>query len=110
MGTERNKMMDELLIAPESKKEKAVREHEEYLKSREWKEILKKSETAINKNYTVIYRDGDGDLKEAWHYISDDNIEFVKEKYKKLKKPIYNFVLKELPYGEYLKTIKGSSK
>src|SRR6476646_2565490 len=110
MGTERNKMMDELLIMPESKKEKTIREHEEYLKSKEWKEILKKSETAINKNYTIIYRDTDGDLKEAWHYLSEDNIEYLKGKYKNLKKYVVRFVLKELPYGEYLKTITGNSK
>jgi len=86
------------------------KEYEEYLNSPEWKEILRKAETAVNRDYTIIYRDTDGELKEAWHYLSDDNIDYVTETYKKLKKPIYHFVEKDLPYGEYLKKVKGSSK
>ena len=103
-------LMDAPVINKQQKEIEKQKEYEAYLKSPEWKEILKKAETAINRNYTIIYRDTDEELKEAWHYISDDNIEYVKANYKKQKKTIYHFVLKELPYGEYLKSIKGSSK
>lgn len=102
--------MNNFMDTPVLDKTQILKDHENYLNSAEWKKILKEAETAINKNYTIIYRDGDGDLKEAWHYLSEDNIEFLKGKYKNLKKEIIRFVLKELPYGEYLKTIKGSSK
>lgn len=110
MTTELNDLMDAPVINKLQKEIEKQKEYETYLKSPEWKEILKKAETAVNRNYTIIYRDTDQELKEAWHYLSDDNIDYVKETYKKLKRPIYHFVLKELPYGEYLKSIKGSSK
>jgi len=103
-------MMNELMDMPVLDKSKILKEHEDYLNSPEWKEILRKAEKAVNRNYTIIYRDTDEELKEAWHRISDDNIEYVKARYKKEKKPIYHFVLKELPYGEYLKAVKGRSK
>lgn len=102
--------MNNFMDTPVLTKAEIAKDYEDYLNSSEWKEILKKAETAINQNYTIIYRDGDGDLKEAWHYLSDMNIEYVKEKYKKEKKQIYHFVLKKLPFGEYLKTITGNSK
>jgi hypothetical protein len=60
--------------------------------------------------YTVIYRDVDRELREAWHTVTDSNIEYVKNKYKKQQKEILYFVPKELPFGQFLKTIKRSSK
>jgi hypothetical protein len=85
-------------------------ENDIYLESAEWKELLKKAETAENKCYTIIYRDTDGDLKEAWHWLSDLNIEDVKAKYRKQKKEIYRFVPKTMEYGALLASIKGGSK
>ena len=110
MTNDMNELMDAPVISKRQKELEKQKEYEEYLNSSEWKEILRKAETAVCRNYTIIYRDTDEELKEAWHYLSDDNIDYVKATYKKLKKTIYHFVLKELPFGEYLKKIKGSSK
>src|SRR6478672_7760742 len=110
MTNDMNELMDAPVISKRQKELEKQKEYEEYLNSSEWKEILRKAEKAVNRNYTIIYRDTDEELKEAWHRISDDNIEYVKARYKKEKKPIYHFVLKELPYGEYLKAVKGRSK
>lgn len=110
MTNKLNDLMDAPAINKKQKELDKQKEYEAYLKSPEWKEILRKSEKAINHNYTVIYRDVDGELKEAWHYVSDENIDYVKASYKNHKKQIYHFVLKELPFGEYLKNVRGSSK
>ena len=64
----------------------------------------------INTCYTVIYRGLDGTLSEAWHNLDQDGIEWCKNNYKKANKIIVEFIEKKLPFGEYLKTISGSSK
>lgn len=83
------------------------KEYEEYLQSKEWKDLIEKGRNAVNESYTVIYRESNGELKEAWHYLSEDNIAHIKEKYKKKKLEIVRFVKKELPFGDYLKSISG---
>lgn len=89
---------------------KKKKENEAYLKSPEWKERLERAKNAENDSYTIIYRDADDQLKEAWHWLSEYNIEDVKEDYKKLGRDIVRFVKKEKPFGEYLASIKGASK
>ncbi len=84
--------------------------NEAYLNSPEWKELLEKARTAENKNYTVIYRDTNDELKEAWHLLNDTNIELVKKKYAEQKKEILYFIPKEKPFGAFLASIYGSSK
>lgn len=81
------------------------RKNEEYMKSAEYKKFAEDSRNAKNESYTVIYRDTDGTLRESWHCIAEMNIDYVKGKYAKEKKEIIRFVIKELPFGEYLKTI-----
>jgi hypothetical protein len=85
-------------------------ENEIYLESAEWKELLEKAAIAVNQSFTIIYRDTDGELKEAWHWLSDLNLEHVKQKYKKANKEIIRFGPKEYEYGVYLSMIKGGSK
>ncbi len=85
-------------------------DNEKYCKSQEWKDQLKQAEKAVQKSYTIIYRDLSGELQETWVQMSDDNIEYVKAKYKKAKKDIYYFGPKTLPFGEKLKSLKGNSK
>ena len=85
-------------------------ENEIYLESTEWKELLKKAEKAVNQSYTIIYRDTDGELKEAWHWLSDMNMADIKEKYKKQKKDIVRFVPKTMEFGALLASIRGGSK
>ena len=85
-------------------------ENEIYLESAEWKELLEKARNAKPESYTVIYREPNGELSEAWHWLSDMNIEYVKEKYAKQKREILYFEPKTMEYGERLASIKGSSK
>jgi hypothetical protein len=80
--------------------------NEAYLKSPEWKELLERARIAESKSYTVIYREH-GELKEAWHWLCDDGVKYVKEKYKRANKEIVYFVVKEQEFGEYLKFVKG---
>ena len=86
------------------------KKNKEYLESAEWKNLLEQARTQPLYSYTIIYRDTDDSLKEAWHHLADMNIEGVKQAYKEQKKDIIRFVPKELPFGAYLKTITGSSK
>lgn len=86
------------------------RKNEEYMKSPEWLEFVKKNKKVTLNNYTVIYRDTNGELSEDWHFIAEFNIDFVKEKYTKSNKEVLYFVLKELPFGDFLKKITESSK
>ena len=86
------------------------KKNEAYLISPEWKEFAEKARSAENKSYTVIYRESNGDLNEAWHHLNDANIKLVKEKYKQEKKDILYFVPKEKPFGAFLASIHGSSK
>ena len=102
----KNKMMDIIVDKAVDKK----RENEAYLNSPEWKNLLKQAKTAENKSYTVIYREPNGDLNEAWHFLNDLNIELVKEKYAHEKKEILYFAQKEKPFGDYLNSIYGGSK
>jgi hypothetical protein len=88
---------------------KMKKENDEYLKSVQWAELLVEAEEAVNDSFTVIYRDKDNELKEAWHWLSDMNIEYIKEKYKKQGKDIIRFVKKEKVFGQYLKLIHGGS-
>lgn len=83
--------------------------NEAYLNSAEWKALLERARIAESKSYTVIYREHE-ELKEAWHWLSEDDIDYIKEKYKQAKKEIVYFKIKELPFGDYLLSIKGSSK
>jgi hypothetical protein len=85
-------------------------ENEKYLKSDEWKSELKRSVHADNFNYTTIYRDKDGEIKEGWHFIAKYDIDWIKEKYKHQGKELLYFDLQTLAYGERLKTFVGSSK
>jgi hypothetical protein len=73
---------------------KAETEHEKYVKSAEWKMLLEKEKKAKFTSYTVTYCDVNGELKEAWHVLTDNNIEYVKAKYKKANKEIISFVPK----------------
>jgi hypothetical protein len=82
-------------------------ENEIYLESAEWQELLEKASKAVNRSYTIIYREPNGELSEAWHWLSDMNMDHIKEKYAKQKKEIVRFVPKELGFGEYLKSISG---
>jgi hypothetical protein len=75
--------------------------------SPEWKQALKKAEQAKNQSYNIIYRDTDQGLKEAWHFLSDLNIAYIRNKYKHEKKDILYFELKTKDYGERLKAISG---
>jgi hypothetical protein len=100
--------MFDLIERPSKTKEQL--ENEAYLNSPEWKELLEQGSKAVNYDYTFIYRDTDGSLREDWHFMSDINMDYVKGKYAKQKKEIIKIVLKELPFGEYLKSIYGSSK
>lgn len=73
-------------------------EHEEkikFLESPEWKELVEKAKRTQLRSYTVCYRDTDGAVKKAWHHIAENNIDYIKEKYKKQGKDIMYFVLKE---------------
>jgi hypothetical protein len=85
-------------------------ENENYLESTEWHELLERASKAVNQSYTIIYREPNGDLGEAWHWLSDMNMEYVKEKYTKQKKEILYFELKTMKFGDRLASIKGSSK
>lgn len=82
-------------------------ENEIYLESQEWKDLLEKASKAVSKSYTIIYRDTNGDLNEAWHFLSDLNIEYVKEKYAKQKKEIIIFEPMTMDYGKRLASIHG---
>jgi hypothetical protein len=88
---------------------KLRKENDEYLKSVEWAELLVEAEEAVNDSFTVIYRDKDDELKEAWHWLSEMNIEHIKAKYKKQGKDIIRLVKKEMAFGQYLKSIHGGS-
>jgi hypothetical protein len=85
-------------------------ENEIYLESAEWKELLEKAGKAVNQSWTIIYRDTDGELKEAWHWLSDLNMQDIKAKYAKQKKEIFRFVPMTMGFGELLASIKGGSK
>jgi hypothetical protein len=85
-------------------------ENEIYLESAEWKELIEKAGKSVNQSWTIIYRDTDGELKEAWHWLSDLNMKSIKEKYFKQKKEIFMFVPKTMEYGGLLASIKGGSK
>jgi L-rhamnose mutarotase len=85
-------------------------ENEIYLESAEWKELLEKASKAVNQNYTVIYREPNGDLSEAWHWLSNMNMEYIKEKYAKQKREILIFEPKTMEYGKRLASIHGDSK
>ena len=85
-------------------------EKKEFLDSPEWKTWNAAVERNRLKCYTVIYRDMDGELREAWHTIAESSIEYVKDKYKNQKRDIVHFVPKELPFGQYLKIVKRKSK
>jgi hypothetical protein len=84
-------------------------ENQMYCESAEWLNLLEQARNSVMKDYTIIYRETDGTLAENWHFTTEMNFEYLKEKYKKQKKEIVMFVPKLLPYGEYLKTITGSS-
>jgi hypothetical protein len=86
---------------------KPKKENEIYLESTEWKELLEKASKAVNQSYTVIYRDTNGELSEAWHWLSDMNIEYIKEKYAKQKKEIIIFEPMTMDYGKRLTSIHG---
>lgn len=75
-----------------------------------WTHFLADAENHENKEYTIIYREQSGELKEAWHWLSQENFEYIHNKYIFDKKEIIRFVEKVLPFGEYLKSIKGDSK
>ena len=85
-------------------------ENENYLESAEWHELLERAGKAINHCYTIIFREPNGELGEAWHWLSDMNMEYVKEKYAKQKKEILYFELRTMKFGDRLASIKGSSK
>lgn len=85
-------------------------ENEIYMESPEWLEYVETLRKQKPEEYTVVYRETDGSLREAWHFTAEINLDYIKEKYEKQKKDIVRFVRKELPFGEYLKTITGSSK
>jgi hypothetical protein len=91
-------------------KPKVKFDNEAYCNSPEWKELLELAANQVNLDYTIIYRDTDGDLKEAWHWISPMNLYDVQAKYKDKKKEIYFFGEKTLPFGAKLASMKGSSK
>ena len=83
-------------------------ENEAYLKSQAWKDQLEKAKQAKPKSYSCVFKDTDGELKEAWHFLSEDNIERVKNKYVQAKKEIVYFELMGLKdFGQALKEIKG---
>jgi hypothetical protein len=75
-----------------------------------WAELMKKAEKEINQNYTIIYRDTNGDLNEAWHYLSPMNLEYIKNKYKHQKKEILIFEPMTMDFGRRLASMTGSSK
>ena len=111
----KNKMLDYNVAELVERKYKQIDEdkkkkNEAYLNSPEWKNLLKQARTAKNKSYTVIYREPNGDLREAWHFLNDLNIESVKETYAEGQKEILYFAQKEKPFGDYLKSIHGGSK
>lgn len=86
------------------------KKNEAYIKSPEWLGFVDEIKKQKPREFTVIYRDTDGALREAWHFTAEINIDYIREKYEKQKREIVRFVPKELPFGEYLKTITGSSK
>lgn len=90
-------------------KEKRI-SNEEYCKSPEWLELLEKAGEAVNQSYTIIYRDTDQELKEAWHWLSDMNMDYIKEKYKKQKREILYLEPMTMKFGAKLALIKGNSK
>jgi|SRR5689334_5912044 len=74
-----------------------------------WTTFLAEAENHENKEYTIIYREPSGELREAWHWLSQENFEYIHTKYLTEKKEIVRFVEKVLPFGEYLKSIHGGS-
>jgi hypothetical protein len=102
--------MNDLMEMPVKTLEQKQKENEVYLNSPEWKDLLEKASKAVNQSYTVIYRDTNEELKEAWHWLSDLNIEYVKAKYKKQKKEILIFEPMTMEFGARLASIKGGSK
>lgn len=71
----------------------------------EFKELFEKGKSAVLKSYTIIYRDNSGEMCEAWHLLSELNMEYVKKKYKEQGKEIVQLVEKELKFGQYLKQL-----
>lgn len=58
-------------------------DNEAYCNSPEWKAELEKARKAVNSSYTVIYQDENtGEPSEAWHYMNEDEIDYIKAKYK----------------------------
>jgi hypothetical protein len=78
--------------------------------SPEWKHALELAEKEVNQSYTIIYRDIDDTLKEAWHYLSDMNMKYIKNKYKHQKKDIILIEPKTLNFGQRLGQLQGNSK
>lgn len=78
--------------------------------SPEWKHALELAAKETNQSYTIIYRDTDDTLKEAWHYLSPMNIKYVKNKYKHQKKDIIYFEPMALKFGQKLAQMSGSSR
>jgi hypothetical protein len=78
--------------------------------SPEWKHALDLAEKEENQSYTIIYRDTDDNLKEAWHWLSEMNMKYVRNKYKHQKKDVIYIGLKTMEFGAKLSSMKGSSK
>jgi ribosome biogenesis GTPase A len=86
-------------------------ENKKYLASDEWKQAVEKARNTQSESYTCIYRDTDEKIKEGWHFISEDNIEYVKNKYLQAKKEIIYFgLMPKEGYGHTINQFVGSSK
>jgi hypothetical protein len=75
-----------------------------------WAELMEVAAKEKNMSWTVIYRDTDGELKEAWHYLSDMNLMYVQNKYKHQKKEILIFEPMTMDFGRRLASMTGSSR
>lgn len=75
-----------------------------------WAELMEVAAKEKNISWTVVFREPDGGLKEAWHYLSDMNLMYIHNKYKHEKKEILYFEPKTLDFGQRLNQISGSSK
>jgi hypothetical protein len=78
--------------------------------SPEWKQTLEVAAKAVNQSYTIIYRDTDGTLKEAWHWLSELNMPYIKNKYKHQKKDIIFIGPMTMKFGAKLASMQGNSK
>lgn len=43
-------------------------------------------------SYNVVYEDTDGEFRTGWHHITQSNMSYVKEKYKKQGRRVISFV------------------